>query len=160
LAQAISASVCEVVLFIAGGEQSQPPWIRHHHLVTAFPQQRAHPSGVRPGFQRDRRRRHSAELLPVRLGRRPQLSFAANLAGVVQNAITTGSIAPINANRKLAGRFHPDRLFHGRSPLHLECVYPWELIASRRRPTFSSHSLREFLLQISNSKNRAPGSGL
>jgi hypothetical protein len=137
-----------VVLFIAGGEQSQPPRIRHDHLVTAFGEQRAHPSGVRPGFQRDHRRRHPAELLPVGLGRRSQLSFAANLACVVQNTIATGSIAHIDANRKLSRRFNPDMLFHGRSPLHLECVHHGEPFASRRRPTFSSHSLREILSSI------------
>jgi len=91
-----------VVLFIAGGEQSQPPRIRHDHLVPAFPQQRAHPSGVCAGFQRDHRRRPTAELLSVRLRRGPQFSLATNLSCLIQNAVATGSIAYINANRKLA----------------------------------------------------------
>jgi hypothetical protein len=35
--------ILRIVFLIAGGQQPQPPRIRHNHFVTAFPQQRAHP---------------------------------------------------------------------------------------------------------------------
>ena len=87
--------------------------------MPAVLQQGAHPPRVRPGFQRNHRRRHPRELLPVRFRRGLYFPLATRLPGLVQDVVATASIAYIYADGELPRRLNLAILFHGRSPFAL-----------------------------------------
>src|ERR1700730_5813963 len=99
-------------------------------------------------FQCHSTARYSTEYLLDPLLRRRHLLFDHHFACFVQNAVIGEPIAQVHSDRQLLLvenllplRCHGVILFHKPASfaLRLERVNPWERIASRRRPAFSSH---------------------
>src|ERR1017187_8334505 len=123
--------------------------MRHDHFVPQFTQYPAYPWRVRPRFQRHPAAWHPSENLLHGLRRGRHFLFQNYFSRFIQNAVPTPSVSQIKPNRQLLTRIffhllcrHSANLFHCRSPLSpcaSSASITWELIASRRRPAFSSH---------------------
>src|ERR1041385_9065835 len=97
---------------------------------------------MRPRLQRDPAAWHSAEHLAHSFRRGAHLTFPLHLASFIQNAVPTGAIAQVQADRqlrlgKIAAllRCHGANLLHCRSPLSVvlsSTSITWERTASRR----------------------------
>ena len=92
--------------------------------------------------------RHPAERLADSVQRGGHAPFPNQVSYLIQNAVVAGSISQVQTNGQLGlfqnllpPRCHSAILFHKpvAFELRLERVNPWERIASRRRPAFSSH---------------------
>src|SRR5450755_2716985 len=123
--------------------------MRHDHFVPQFTQYPAYPGRVRPRFQRHPTAGHPTEDFLHGLRRGRHFLFQNHFSRFIQNAVPTPSISQIKPNRQFLTCNFFDllcrcsaNLLHCRSPLSpcaLSASITWELIASRRRPAFSSH---------------------
>jgi hypothetical protein len=141
--------------------------MRLDYFVSQFTQYPAHLRGVRPRFQCDPTPRHPTEnfLHGLRWGR--HFLFQNHFSRFIQNAVPTESISQIQPDRQLLTCifFHllcpcSANLLHSRSPLSpcaSSASITWELIASRRRPAFSSHLIsRHAFVSLNSHKLHLP----
>src|SRR5690242_9389555 len=159
----------ELIIFSAAlADQSYLARMGHDHFVTHLCQLPADPGRVRSGFQCDPTARNPAERLAdsVRCGR--HVTFPNHLPRLIQNAVIASSISQVQPDRQpcLLENLLPTHgdgaiLFHKpvSFALRLERVNPWERIASRRRPAFSSHLRNGVTVTWESSKSPMTRSG-
>src|ERR1700694_2033911 len=140
--------IVPIIFSMALGDQLRLLCVRHDHFLSPLSEQPACPGGMCSCLQCHETPRYFSKGLLHRLRRRRQFLFQNDLACFIQNTVERPAISQIQPDRQL-GLFenlvpvfrHSAILFHKPVSfvLRLERVNPWERIASRRRPAFSSH---------------------
>jgi hypothetical protein len=108
------------------------------------------------GLQGNKSPRYLLKYLFHRFRYRRHFLFQKDFARFIQNALARPTIAEFHTNRELVSfenhvSMYPNsaNLFHCRSPFScFEHVQHWERIASRGRPTFSSHLINVLIVPV------------